>query len=263
MKLEKFISEITSLGLPTKPILDFIRTLYTARELPYEREVKISRQAPYSTETIFKVEDRIVKKLLRKYNLIISDMRKTTTYGKVANVRYYKLTEKGFQLGSQIFQKYLQDVIGRLVDVLGRYPQKLIRIIALSAISPRDGRATWLTIKVNGLDLDNALSRVTSNFKVILMKPEELIRAYRDSKRAYGDLRLVLERLRKARAKMYEPQIYDMFISKVLVEYNGKVHERALSLMEELSALGLAIKVPVYTSNGEYIGDEYLSLIHI
>ena len=256
MELERFISEITSLGFPTKSILDFIRILYTARELPYEREVKISRQPPYPTETLFEVEDWVVK-LLCKYDLIPSGMSETTTYGEVANVRYYKLTERGHQLGSQIFQKYLQDVIGRLVGVLGKYPQRLIRIIALSALSPRDGRATWLTIKVNGLDLDNALSRVTSNFKVILMKPEELIRAYRDSKRAYGDLRLVLERLRKARAKMYEPQIYDMFISKVLVEYNGKVHERALSLMEELSALGLAIKVPVYTSNGEYIGDEY------
>ena len=39
--------------------------------------------------------------------------------------------------------------------------------------------------------------------------------------------------------------------------YNGKVHERALSLMEELSTLGLAMKVPVYTNEGESIWDEY------
>ena len=141
--------------------------------------------------------------------------------------------------------------------MLSRYSQRLIRIVVLSAISPRDGRATWLTIKINGLDLDAALSRVTSNFKMLLMKPEELIRAYRDSKRAYGDLRLVFEKLRKVRARRYEPQCYDMFVSKVLVEYNGKVHERALSLMEELSTLGLARKVQVYASKGEYIGDEY------
>ena len=256
MELERFIGEITSLGFPTKPILDFIRILYTARELPYEREVKISRQQPYPTETLFEVEDWIVK-LLCKYDFIPSGISETTSYGEVANVRYYRLTKEGLQLGSQIFQKYLQDVIGRLVDVLGRYPQKLIRIIALSAISPRDGRATWLTIKVNGLNLDTAFSRITSEFKMLVMRPEELIRAYRDSKRAYGDLRLVFERLRKARAEMYEPQVYDMFISKVLVEYNGKVHERTLSLMEELSALGLARKVQVYTSKGEYIGDEY------
>jgi len=256
MKLERFISEITALGLPTKPVLDFIRILYTARELPYERDVKISRQAPYPTETLFEVEDWIVK-LLRKYDLIPSGMSETTTYGEVANVRYYKLTKEGLQLGSQIFQKYLQDVTDKLVNVLSRYSQRLIRIVALSAISPRDGRATWLTIKVNGLDLDTALSRVTSNFKMLLMKPEELIRAYRDSKMTYGDLRLVFERLRKVSAKMYEPQVYDMFISKVLVEYDGKVHERTLSLMEELYTLGLARKVQVYASKGEYIGDEY------
>ena len=256
MELERFINEITSLGFPTKPILDLIRILYTARELPYEREVKISRQLPYPTETLFEVEDWVVK-LLCKYDLIPSGMSETTTYGEVANVRYYKLTERGHQLGSQIFQKYLQDVIGRLVGVLGKYPQRLIRIIALSALSPRDGRATWLTIKLNGLDLDIALSRATSEFEMLMMRPEELIRAYGDSKRAYGGLRLVFERLRKTRAKVYEPQVYDMFISKVLVEYDGKVHERTLSLMEELSTLGLAVKVPVYSSKGEYIGDEY------
>ena len=89
------------------------------------------------------------------------------------------------------------------------------------------------------------------------MKPDELIRAYRDSKRAYGDLRLVFERLRKARAKIYEPRVYDMFISKVLVKYDGKVHKKVLSLMEELATLGLAMKVPVFTREGECIGDEY------
>lgn len=37
MKFERFASAIASLGFPPKPILDFIRTLYVARELPYER----------------------------------------------------------------------------------------------------------------------------------------------------------------------------------------------------------------------------------
>jgi len=255
MELEKFINEITSLGLPTRPVLDFIRILYTARELPYEREVKISQQ-PYPTETLFEIEDWIVK-LLRKYNLILSGMSETTSYGEVANVRYYRLTKEGYNLGSQIFRKYLRDVIGKLINVLNRYSQKLIRIVALSAVSPRDGRVTCLSIRESGMNLDAAFSRTTSDFEMLMMRPEELIKAYRDSKRAYGDLRLVFERLRKARVKMYEPQVYDMFISKVLVEYNGKVHERVLSLMEELSALGLASKVSVYTSRGEYIWDEY------
>lgn len=66
-------------------------------------------------------------------------MSETTINGEVANVRYYKLTEEGYNLGSQIFRKYLRDVVGKLINVLGRYPQKLIRIIVLSAISPRDG----------------------------------------------------------------------------------------------------------------------------
>ena len=256
MELKRFINEVISLGFPTKPILDFIRILYIVRELPYERVIKISQYLPHPTETLFRIEDWVVK-LLRRYDLIPSGISETTSYGEVANVRYYKLTEKGLQLGSQIFQKYLQDVIDRLVDVLGRYPQELIRIIALSAISPRDGGATWLAIKVNGLDLDTVFSRISSEFEMLVMSPEELIKAYMDSKRAYGDLRLVFDRLRKARVRMYEPQVYDVFISKVLVEYNGKVHEKALNLMEELSILGLARKVQVYTSKGEYSGDEY------
>ena len=57
MELEQFVSEISSLGFPTKPILDFIRILYIARELPYEREVKTSRERPYPTETLFEVKD--------------------------------------------------------------------------------------------------------------------------------------------------------------------------------------------------------------
>jgi len=137
MELEQFINEISSLGFPTKPILDFTRILYIARELPYEREVKTSRERPYPTETLFEVKDWIVK-LLHKYELILRGASETTTYGEIANVRYYKLTEKGLQLGSQIFQKHLQDNTVKLADVLGKHPQRLIRIIALSGISPRN-----------------------------------------------------------------------------------------------------------------------------
>ncbi len=256
MELERFINEIKSLGFPTTPVLDFIRILYTVRELPYEVVIKTPGQLSCSTETLFEVEDWIVK-LLHNYNILVSGMSETTTYGKIANVRYYKFTREGLQLGLQTFRRYLQNVIDKLEGILGKYPQKLIRIIALSAISPRNGKATWLTVKVNGLNSDVAFSRTTSEFEISMMRPEELVKAYRDSKGAYGDLRLVFERLRKARGKMYEPQIYDMFMSKFLMMYDGKIHERALNLMEELSALGLASKVPAYTSKGEYIGDEY------
>ena len=90
-----------------------------------------------------------------------------------------------------------------------------------------------------------------------MMGPDELLRAYGDSKRAYGDLRSVFEKLKEARLRMYEPRLYDMFMSKVLIEHDGRIHKEALNLMEELTTTGLAKKVPVYSSKGEYISDEY------
>ena len=255
MELEKFTRELVSLGLPVEPVVGFIKTLYTAKELPYEREVK-TRERPYPTETLFKVDDWIVK-LLHKYGFLLSGMRETTVYGVYANVRYYRLTQEGFKLGSQVFQRHLRNVVGGLVSVLDRYPLRLIRVAALSAISPRDGRASWLSVKVDGSDLDTVFSRVALDFEVLMMEPEELVRVYRVSKEAYGDLRLVFERLRRVRVRMYEPRVYDMFMSKVLVEYDGKVHREILGLMEELSSLGLVRRIPVYNSKGEYVGDEY------
>jgi len=255
MKLEKFIEEIASLGLPVDPVINFIKVLYVAKKLPYEIEIKRT-QYPYPTEVLFEVEDWIVD-LVRKYYLILTGISETTVYGETANVRYYVLTEKGFDLGSQIFQKYLENIITKLVGILSKYPPTLLKIIALSAINLRNGKATWLSIKTEGLNLDTALSGATSALEISVMKPNQLFRIYEASKRVYGDLRLVLEGLKKARAKIYEPRIYDIFMSRVLINYNGKVLKKALSFMEDLSALELAIKIPVYSSKGEYLGEEY------
>ena len=255
MKLEKFIEEIVSLGLPVDPVVDFIKVLYVAERLPYEREIK-RLEYPYPTEVLFEVEDWIIN-LLKKYGLIPTGISETTVYGEIANVRYYVLTEKGFELGSQIFQKHLKNITTKLVGVLSKYSPKLLKIIALSAINLRDRRAAWLSIRAEGLDLEATLFGVTSTLEVLVMKPDQLFRMYETSKRIYGDLRLAPEGLKKARTKIYEPQIYDMFISRVLVNYNGRIHKKASSFMEDLSALGLAIKIPDYSSKGEYLGEKY------
>ena len=69
-------------------------------------------------------------------------MSETASYGEVANVRYYKLTKEGLQLGSQIFQKYLQGLTGKIgkflfpllidlgLDVVAEELRKIMKDIA-------------------------------------------------------------------------------------------------------------------------------------
>lgn len=89
-----------------------------------------------------------------------------------------------------------------------------------------------MSIRESGMNLDTVLFRTTSDFEMSMMKPEELVRAYRDSKRAYGDLRLVFERLTKARAKMYE--------RGVTYRYNGAGNPESLAfiVIDEKKAKG-------------------------
>jgi hypothetical protein len=246
MDFEKFANEVTSLGFPLDPVIEFIKTLYVVRELPYER----------SGQRLLHVEDWVVN-LLRTYNLIPTGMSETTVYGKIATIRYYKLTPKGLTLGSQILQRHIRDVIDELLGVLSRYPPGLIRVLALSAIDLREGRASWIDVKVDGWDLDMAFSRTFLGFEMLVTDPQEFLEVYMNSKRLFGDLRLVFERLRQDRAKMYKPRVYDVFMSKVLAEYSGEIHKKALNLMAELSELGLAGRVPVFTRKGEYFSDAY------
>ncbi len=258
MEFEKFIEELRSLGLPPDPVIEFLKKLYTVRELSYEREAKFS---PWSyqrpVDNLFKVDDWIIQ-LLDKYDLIVKGASATTRYGKIANVRYYVPTGNGLELGSGIFQRHLQDSIANLLDVLNRYSRKLIKTIALSAINIRDGTADWLTARINGWEFSTALFNATSYMESSIIGPDELLRLYKESKRAYGNLSSVFEKLREIRANMYEPGLYDIFMSKVLMNYKGRVHEEALSLIKELNSMGLAEKIPLYATTGEYIDDAYI-----
>jgi len=184
-------------------------------------------------------------------------MKETTLYGKNANIRYYKLTKESFELGSQIYGSYLREVANELEGILANYPARLIRIAALSAIEPKKGTLLWLSVRLQGLELSTAIFTEYLNLKMSVISPEELAEAYGTSMRMYRDLRLVFERLRETYTKIYNPRLYDIFMSKVLVKFDGNVHKKMLQLMEELSQLGLAGKIPIYDSNGKHVGEEY------
>lgn len=190
--------------------------------------------------------------LLRRYDLIpdrVSDAK--PIYGKVANVWFYRLTEREVELASQAFREMLNGALGDLVDALDRYPKGLVGVVALSAMYP-DGEVEPISIPVEGKDLESAYFGVLHDFELLMMRPEELREAFITSKRVRGDLSLLHERLRRARAGMYKPSVYDMFVSRFLVSYNGRVHEEAIGLMEDLTTRGLAIRIPTFTSKGEY-----------
>jgi len=256
VKLEDLVNEIDSLGLPADQVLDFLATLYVAREIPYMLEDK-TRPPPYPTQKLFRSPDKIVE-WLQQYGLVLTGLKQTSTYGEFVTVRYYMLTEQGYELASQAYLQQLISVADKLRSLLESFPKRLVKILALSAIHPRTGEPGWLAVRVDGVaDLKRAFDRATSLLEMLVAEPGELAQAYYESKRAYEDLRLALERLREARARVYRPQAYDALISRFLVSYAGRVHESALQVMSELSALKLAVRVPTYSSKGEYTGDEY------
>ncbi|MEZ0345345.1 MAG: hypothetical protein ABWK01_02180 [Infirmifilum sp.] len=262
--MEELVKELSALGLRAEPVVDFIKTLYAAQEVPYEREDKEAghrlvelpdgtRLLTYPAEELYHVDELVVK-VLKNYDLISA----WTHYGSHANVRFYGLTEKGLQLGSQAYRESLELAAGRLAGVLGEYPRGLAKVLALSATDPRSGRFTWLSVKVGAQEYKIDLPDYTTR----LLKPEELRRIreaqYGVSRELYGDLRLVNEELeRVARTRLYEPRNYDMFMSVFLLECGGRVYKEALRLMEDLAGLGLAVRVPLFDSKGDRSGDEY------
>ncbi|RLE78109.1 MAG: hypothetical protein DRJ52_10810 [Thermoprotei archaeon] len=256
LELGKLVEEVRSQGIDPTPLINFIGTLYMAQDLPYERELKPAQPiAPIyrlKQEVIFQVEKRVLR-VLKHYGLI----SETTRYGKVANVRYYRLKGAGLKLGSQTVQQRILQVKDELLAVLKSVPRKLVRIIAVSSISPRDGSISWIRIPVNGSSLGDSFLRTVLDFKLLLVKPEDLRRIYESSKRLYGNLSLVFDKLREVEVEIYTPHIYEIFASRILLSYEGKMHREALNLMEKLCSLGLALKIPVYSSSGEYLGDEY------
>jgi len=74
---------------------------------------------------------------------------------------------------------------------------------------------------------------------------------------AAASLRSRLALSGRPRLSETKPQAYDALISRFLVSYAGRVHESALRVMSELSALKLAVRVPTYSRKGEYTGEEY------
>ena len=249
MELEDFVRELNSLCLNPLPVLDFIKNVYIAYELPYE----------VGSKSLFQVEKWILNLLFKhkRYNFV----DEFTTYGKIANVRYYRIKDEGVPIGSQIIQKHILQVKDELIGTLEHYGRRLSRVIALGSIRPSVNREevkiSWIEVPVKGSSLDNAFSRTTNDFEFYLIEHERLQRIYMESKKLYGNLSLVFERLRDARRRIYTPYIYEMFMSNVLLLYNGRVHGEVLELMEELCSLGLALRIPRYSSKGEYIGDVY------
>jgi len=260
MDLDTFLNEIYSLGLPADPILDFIRTLYSAKELPYEREIKAYQtQYPYPTEILFEIDDWIVK-LLQRYDLIVRGMSETTKYGEIANVRRYILTREGLELGSEVYLDHLRRFSDDLIGILEEVSINLLKMIALSAIYPGRGGFLWIEINTEGKSFEDALAGVLSDFETAVLGPEELRRIFEISKRVFGNISLVFKKMEEASIKIYEPSLYDIFMSHILVKYyDGKVHERVVRLMEDLMALGLSVKIPRFKRNGEYLWDAYVA----
>ncbi|WP_167827862.1 hypothetical protein [Pyrolobus fumarii] len=184
-------------------------------------------------------------------------MSETTLYGEYANVRYYRLTQRGLEIGSRVFVRHLRGVFDKLLEVLEGYPLGLVRVIALSALDLRSGELGWIEVMVEGWDLSKALSHTISDIEFSLVDTVELREVYAGSKLVFGDLRLVFERLKRARAGMYKPRVYDVFVAKLLVRYNGEVRRMALELMEKLVELGLAGRIPLFDSKGKRYTDAY------
>ena len=252
MKLEQFIEEVSSLGLSVSDVLNFLVNLYVAKELPYEVEVK----PDYHSQIVFEVDNWVIE-LLHKYGILIGGLTESSLYGKHAIVRFHKFTEEGFKLGAEAFRRHMVEVYPLVSEIIGEYPVNLIKVLSLCSMNLKTGRPEWLDVKNKGFDLSTALSRARIDLEVSKLSQNQILercKAFNDSCRI-----LVKDFLVKLdiglEASM--PHYYDIYLSKFLMEYNGKVLEEANKLMEKLSSLGVAIKVPVYDTKGKYIWDAY------
>jgi len=244
VKLEDFVNEIDSLGLPADQVLGFLTTLYAAREIPYMLEDK-TRPPPYPKQALFQAPGWVVT-LLQRYGLMPTGLSGTSTYGEFAIVRYYMLTEQGYELASQAYLQHLISVADKLRSLLESFPKRLVKILALSAVEPDTGESSWLAVRDGaGEDPELAFLGVTVTLHVFLARPEELLLGTRREKPDEAEL------------KIHEPSTYDLYISRFLVNYRGRVREKALELLEHLEGLGLAVKVPAYDTKGRYIAHEH------